>query len=65
LVLKAGVYPAHIPDRDGAALVLTGITTRYPRLTHLWVDAGYTGKAVTSIGQVLGLTVQVVRKPRR
>jgi len=64
-VLKAVVHPANIPDREGAALVLTDITTRCPRLTHLWVDAGYTGQAVTSIGQAHGLTVQVVRKPRR
>lgn len=59
------VHPANIPDRDGARLVLTGITTRFPHLTHLWVDAGYTGKSVASIGQAEGLAVQVVRKPRR
>jgi len=65
LVLKAVVHPANIPDRDGAGLVLEGITTRFPRLTYLWVDAGYAGKTVASIGQALGLMVQVVRKPRR
>ncbi len=65
LVLKAVVHPANVPDRDGAGMVLESITTRFPRLTYLWVDAGYAGKTVAGIGQALGLTVQVVRKPRR
>lgn len=64
-MLKAVVHPAHISDRDGAGLVLPGITTRFPRLTHLWVDAGYTGTAVAHLAQAQGLTVQVVRKRRR
>ena len=64
-MLNAVVHPANVADRDGARLVLEAITTRFPQLTQLWVDAGYTGKAVAGIGQELGLTVQVVRKPRR
>lgn len=65
LVLKAVVHPADISDRDGARLVLAGITERYPRLAHLWLDAGYAGKTVTWIEQTLELSVCVVRKPRR
>jgi putative transposase len=65
LVLKAVVHSADIPDRDGAPLVLTGITERLPTLRHLWVDAGYQGRAVAWIEQTLGWSVTVVRKPRR
>lgn len=65
LVLRAVVHPANVPDREGAGLVLEGITQRYPHLTHLWVDAGYAGTTVADIGQAMGLTVQVVRRPRR
>lgn len=65
MVLKAVVHPANVPDRDSAGMVLSAITTRFPRLTYLWVDAGYAGKTVAGIGQALGLTVHVVRKPRR
>ena len=46
-------------------MVLEAITERFPRLTVLWVDAGYAGKTVAGLGQALGLTVHVVRKPRR
>jgi putative transposase len=64
LVLKAVVHPADVSDRDGAWQVLTTSTQRYPTLRHLWVDAGYAGRAVTWIEQTLGLSVTVVRKPR-
>jgi len=36
-----------------------------PTLRHLWLDAGYQGPTVTWIEQELGLSVSVVRKPRR
>ena len=64
-MLTTVVHPADVSDRDGARLVLAGITDRFPRLRHLWVDAGYAGKTVTWIEQTLGLSVTVVRKPRR
>ena len=64
-MLKAVVHPANVSDRDGAGLVLAAITTRFPRLTHLWVDAGYTGAAVRRVTQDEGLSLQVVHRPRR
>jgi putative transposase len=65
LVLKAVVHPAHVQDREGAGLVLTGITTRFPHLQHVWADAGYTGAALAHLAHAQGLALQVVRKPRR
>ena len=65
LVLTALVHAADISDRDGARLVLAGLTHRFPTVRHLWVDAGYAGKTVTWMEQTLGLSVTVVRKPRR
>jgi putative transposase len=64
-VLHAVVHPADVSDRDGAVQVLEAVPVRYPRLAHLGLDAGYAGKAVTWIEQTLGLSVTVVRKPRR
>ncbi len=64
-MLNVVVHPANVSDRDGARLVLDGIMDRLPTLRHLWVDAGYQGTAVTWIEQSLGLSVTVVRKPRR
>ena len=64
-MLRAVVHPADVSDREGAKLVLGGITAHFPTLRHLWVDAGYQGTAVTWIEQTLGLSVTVVRKRRR
>jgi putative transposase len=65
LVLRAVVHPANVSDRDGAYHVLEDLTQRFPTVRHLWVDAGYAGTVVTWIEQTLGLSVTVVRKPRR
>src|ERR671921_602298 len=44
LVLKAKVHSANIQDRYGIKLLLKPATTTLPRLTHLGLDAGYTGQ---------------------
>jgi hypothetical protein len=35
------------------------------RLTHLWVDAGYQGRARRWAEDVLGVSVEIVRKPQK
>ncbi len=35
----------------------------FPRLTHLWLDAGYKGKSKEWIENVLGWTVEIVQHP--
>jgi hypothetical protein len=40
-VLKTKVHSAKVPDRDGIKLLLKAARDRLPRLSHLWVDAGY------------------------
>jgi putative transposase len=45
LVLKAKVHSAKVPDQDGIKLLLKTTRERFPRLCHLWVDAGYQGRA--------------------
>ena len=65
-VLKAKVHSAKVPDQDGLRLVLKAACERLPRLSHLWVDAGYQGRGKQWAQQALSLTVQVVdRTPRR
>ena len=43
LLLAVAVHPADLQDRDGARQVLTRLGHRFPRLRHLWADAGYAG----------------------
>jgi putative transposase len=65
LVLEARVHSARVPDQDGIRLLLDPARERLVRLAHLWVDAGYQGRARRWAEDVLGLSVEVVRKPPR
>jgi putative transposase len=58
--LKAKVHSAKVPDQDGIKLLLKGVRDHLPRLSHLWVDAGYQGRGKEWTEKVLGLTVEVV-----
>src|SRR4029453_10821264 len=68
LVLEARVHGAGVQDRDGIKLLLEiAARERLPkRLSHLWLDAGYTGQDKKGAGWVqraLGWTAEIVRHP--
>ena len=65
LVLKARVHSAKVPDADGIRLLLEPVRGRFGRLSHLWVDAGYQGRGKRWTEEVMGLSVEVVRKPKK
>ena len=53
LVLEARVHSAKVVDRDGIKLLLgSSVSDRLPRLSHLWLDAGYTGQEDRGAGWV-------------
>jgi transposase len=63
LVLKAKVHSAKVPDQDGIKLLLLeGAGDRLPRLSRLWVDAGYQGRDKEWVEKALGLSVEVVHR---
>ena len=62
LVLRAKVHSAKVPDQDGIKLLLKTARERLPRLSHLWVDAGYQGRGKEWVEQELGLSVEVVHR---
>jgi transposase len=65
LVLKAKVHSAKVQDREGIKLLLDLAADHLPRLSHLWMDAGYTGegKGADWVEKVLGWTTRIVRHP--
>ena len=65
LVLQAKVHSAKVPDQDGIKLLLKAAHERLPRLSHLWVDAGYQGRGKEWAQQELGLSVEVVHRTPR
>ncbi len=67
LVLRAKVHAANVIDREGIEPLLEGASKLFPRLSHLWVDAGYRGedKGRGWVEKVLGWTVDLVERPRK
>jgi len=63
LVLKAKVHSAKVPDQDGLRLLLESTRAGLSRLRHLWLDAGYQGRGKRWAEDVMGLSVEIVRKP--
>lgn len=67
-VLAVTVHPANIMDRDGVKLLLADpVPTQFPRLYHVWLDAGYNGrgKGKDWIEATLGWSAQIVKhRPR-
>lgn len=64
-LLKAKVHAANVFDRDGIKLLLQDAKELFPRLSHLWLDAGYNGqgKGREWVEKALGLTAEIVRHP--
>jgi putative transposase len=68
LVLKAKVHSAKVLDQEGIKPLLDGAKELFPRLSHLWLDAGYRGQGSKGRGWVekgLGWTVNLVERPRK
>jgi hypothetical protein len=59
LVLEVRVHSAKVMDRDGIKLLLAPSSAdRLPRLSHLWLDAGYNGqdKGADWVQKMMGWT---------
>jgi len=65
LVLKAKVHSAKVSDQDGLKLLLNSARTAVSRLKHLWLDAGYEGRGKQWVKEVLGLRLEIVRRPQK
>jgi putative transposase len=63
LVLEARIHSANIQDRDGIKLLLEPAITALTRLSHVWLDAGYTGqdKGAGWVERALGWSTEIVR----
>jgi putative transposase len=67
LVLKAKVHSAKIMDWDGIKTLLAQADLEFPRLKHLWLDAGYRGedKGTGWVQKALGWSVELVERRRK
>jgi transposase len=67
LVLKAKVHSAKVMDHEGIKTLLRHADEAFPRLKHLWLDAGYRGedKGKDWVEKTLGWSVDLVERPRK
>jgi putative transposase len=65
LILKAKVHSAKVPEQDGLKLLLESARSGLSHLKHLWLDAGYEGRGKRWAEEVMGLSVDVVCKPKK
>ena len=66
-VLKAKVHSAKVMDYEGIKTLLSKANEHFPRLSHLWLDAGYRGegKGADWVEKTLGWTVDLVERPKK
>src|SRR5215218_8180041 len=66
-VLKAKVHSAKVMDYEGIKTLLRQADGRFPRLSHLWLDAGYRGedKGPDWVEKTLGWSVDLVERHRK
>jgi putative transposase len=66
-VLKAKVHSAKMMDWDGIKTLLRKADEQFPRLSHLWLDAGYRGedKGKDWVEKTLGWSVDLVERPHK
>ncbi len=67
LVLEAKVHSAKVMDHEGIKALLRRAGEAFPRLSHLWLDAGYRGenKGKDWVEKTLGWSVDLVERPRK
>jgi hypothetical protein len=66
-VLKTKVHSAKVMDYEGIKALLSRAKGLSPRVSHLWMDAGYSGedKGADWVEKALGWTVEIVGRPRK
>ena len=66
-VLRAKVHSAKVMDYEGIKALLDCAKGLFPRLSHLWMDGGYSGedKGADWVEKTLGWRVEIVRRPRK
>jgi hypothetical protein len=61
------VHSAKVMDYEGIKTLLRRANARFPRLSHLWLDAGYRGedKGADWVKNTLGWSVDLVERPKK
>ncbi len=64
-MLKVKVHSAKLMVQEGIKTLLQCASEKFPRLSHLWPDAGYRGLDKDWVQKALGGSVELVERPRK
>ena len=66
-MLKAKIHSAKVLDQVGIKRLLRRADRHFPRLSHLWLDAGYPGedKGAEWVRKNLGWSVDLLERPKK
>ena len=66
-ILEAKVHSGKVLDQEGIKALLRKADERFPRLSHLWLVAGYRGedKGADWVRKTLGWSVELVERPKK
>jgi putative transposase len=66
-VLKVKIHSAKVMDYEGIKTLLHRAQERFPRLSHLWLEAGYRGedKGKDWVEKTLGWSVDLLERARK
>ncbi len=62
LLLAIHVSAASVTDRQAAATMLPALRERFPTITKVWADSGYTGQLISWALTMLHLVVTVIKR---
>jgi putative transposase len=62
-LLTAAVHPADLQDRVAAEPILNETHDLCPSITHGWADQSYAGDLIEWAAKVLGITIEIVKRP--
>ncbi len=56
------VHSASIQDRDGAVVLISRLSHKFLLLKKIWADGGYAGELVSWVYDLLGWTLEIVKR---
>lgn len=53
---------ADLGEREGAKALLSAVAERFPRLTKIWADSGYTGAFIAWVKEQFDIEVEIIKR---
>ncbi len=62
LLLEVEVTPANKTDREIASKIIGKISDKFPKISKIWGDGGYSGKLVDFVEDAYNIILEIVKR---